>query len=46
MTNDTKELEKDKISITSKIFGISIWMLLFTYEGSFMVQSLLLFIVY
>lgn len=35
---------KDKISIESRIFGFSIWMLLFTYEGSFMIQSLIGFI--
>ena len=45
MIKFARKLEDKNISVPSKIFGISIWMLLFTYEGSFMVQSLLGFII-
>lgn len=35
--------ERKKKNRLGKIFGLSIWMLLFTYEGSFMIQSLVIF---
>lgn len=39
------EIKSEKLSTSTKVFGLSIWMLLFTYEGSFMVQSLFLFLI-
>ena len=38
-------MKKDKVSIVARIFGCSIWMVLFAWEGSFSIQCIIPFLI-